>query len=281
MAAFIRRALNLGIEGRLTLVRAIDASTYPSYDPTGLVYRAETNQLILFDAPADEQPGFTGTNAFILTLTGDLVYEWNTLAYSAEPAGSAYDPSTDELYISDDDLGVVFVVNPGGDNVLGTTDDAARSFNVSVLGSDDPEGLALDSNTGNLYVINGTDSDSPEIFRLSPGTNGVLDGIPPAGDDTAISIDVETLGLTDPEGGTFDAINDSLLVVDRGTPGTVFELDPDGGLIQSFGISTTGADLAGIELAPASGNSGSRSLYLVDRGEEGVADGTVFEFRYD
>ncbi|MDH4115893.1 MAG: S-layer homology domain-containing protein [Acidimicrobiia bacterium] len=281
MAAFLHRALDLGIEGRLTLIRSIDASTYPSFDPTAVVYRDDTNELVLLDAPAEEQPGFSGINAWTLNLSGDIKYEWDTLGFTSEPAGGAWDPDRNELLIADDDFGVVYALNPGPDTKLGTGDDTVRSFDTLAFGAKDPEGLGFDPSTGQLFIINGTDSDTPEIFRLSPGVNGVLDGVPPQGDDVVVSIDVTGLGITDPEGGAFDPVNHTLLVVDRGTPGTVFELDSSGDLIEEFGISTTGADLASIELGPSSENPARRSLYLVDRGAEGVADGVVFEFRYD
>jgi hypothetical protein len=280
MAAFLHRGLSLGVEGRLTLIRAIDASTYPSFDPTSVVYRDDTDELVLLDAPADEQPGFAGINAFVLTRRGEVKYTWSTLAFTEEPAGGAFDAARGEMYIADDDTGTVYVLDPGADNKLGTGDDSTRSFDVLGFGARDPEGLAFDPSTGDLYVINGTDSDAPAIFRLEPGSNSILDGVPPHGDDVVTSIAVSPLGITDPEGGAFDAENGTLLVVDRGSPGVVFELKRDGTLVEAFGISTTGADLAGIEIGPSSDDPTRRSLYLVDRGDEGVADGTVFEFRY-
>jgi hypothetical protein len=109
----------------------------------------------------------------------------------------------------------------------------------------------------------------------------VIDGVAPEGDDTVVKLDVIPLGITDPEGGTFDTVSGNLLVVDRDTPGEVFELTPDGALVQEFGISTTGVDLAGIELGTSSYSALRRSLYLVNRGDRGVPDGVVFEFRYD
>ncbi len=282
MAAFIRRGLELGVDGRLTLVRAISTTAYPSFDPTALVFWEETARLVLLDSAAEEQPGFSGINAFVLDRLGNVIYDWSTLPFTSEPAGAAWDPLRDELYVADDDIRVVSVVDPGPDGILGSGDDAVvRSFDSGRFGARDPEGLAFDPATGDLFVIVGKDSFSPMIYRVSPGANDVIDGVAPDGDDTVVEIDVVPLGITDPEGATFDTQSRTLLVVDRDTPGVVFELSPDGALVEEFGVSTTGVDLAGIELGTSSDSAFRRSLYLVNRGDRGEPDGVVFEFRYD
>jgi hypothetical protein len=280
MAAFLRRAFQTVPETALSLVRSWSTNDYPSLDPSGLVYVESIGRLMVFDSAADELPGFDGINAFEIRLDGTLVRSWSTIGFSVEPAGATYDPGSGHILISDDDIGEVFELDPGLDGVFGSGDDAVSSFSTAVFGSHDPEGIAFDPATGDLFIANGRDSDDAELFWLSPGRNGVLDGVGPVGDDDVTFIDVHSIGIINPEGIVFDPLRRTLLIADRSQPGKVFETTRDGFLVRILTLdSAVTTDLAGLELAPSSTDPNVTSLYVADRGIEGVADGAIHEFR--
>jgi hypothetical protein len=79
-----------------------------------------------------------------------------TTAYTNEPSGLSFDPGSGHLFVSDDDLFKIFEVAPGGDAQFGTTDDSVvASFGTKAYGNNDPEDVAFDTDTGDLYVSDG------------------------------------------------------------------------------------------------------------------------------
>lgn len=75
--------------------------------------------------------------------------------------------------------------------------------------------------TGEMFVLEGSDDD---VHRLAPGANGVFDGVPPVGDDTAVEFDTLNFGADDPEGITYHPTRGALLIVDFQT-NRVYELN--------------------------------------------------------
>ena len=124
-----------------------------------------------------------------------------------------------------------------------------------------------------MYVLDGVLS---AMFELTPNGNLVR------------VIDLPT-AITDAEGLAYDAARDVFYISSGATNGTIFEVDPDGNLIDTFTLLNSSAyrhpegghrpKLKGLELAPSSDpNDGNhKSLYAVDYGVDQVADGRLFE----
>ena len=265
-----------------TLVQVIDTSTFtpPSPDPAGITFLPSTTTLLVSDSEVNEMAIFAGVNLFEVTLPGVKIGDGSTTAFSNEPTGLSFDPATQRLFVSDDDANAVFVVESGPDGFFGTGDDLTTEIDAQAFGSDDAEGVAFDTLRGDLYVLDGAQS---ELFVLSPGTNGVFDGVPPTGDDTATSFPVGNFGAADPEGVTYDEVSDTLLVVDR-TTRAVYQTTPTGTLLRVIDVSAvgSGARLSGIALAPASSDPGTDHLYITDRrvdngGDPNENDGKIYE----
>ncbi len=269
-----------------TLVQTIDTSVFspPSPDPTGIVHLGSSNTLFISDSEVNEIPAlFTGDNLFEIDVNGTLLNTAATTDFSDEPAGVAYNPANHHLFFShedDDDPKRVFELDPGPDGLYNTPDDVVTSFSTSAFGSNDPEGVTFDSSQGVLLIADGANA---EVYRVSPGINGVFDGVPPAGDDEVASFDTESLGLTDPEGIAYDADFGHLYIV--GKPSTlVFHMTTTGTLLRTIDISAANPRKpAGLTYAPSSVNPGEMSLWIVDRGVDNNRhpkenDGKVYEF---
>jgi DNA-binding beta-propeller fold protein YncE len=123
-------------------------------------------------------PYWAGKNVFEVTLSGVLLGAGSTILFSGERTGVAYDPVSKKLFFSDDDLGRVFIVEPGLDRVFGTEDDIVTYFSTRAFGSQDPEDIVFDSLRGHLLVVDG---DGTEVYDISPGVNGVFDLNKPKG----------------------------------------------------------------------------------------------------
>ena len=265
-----------------SLVQTIDTSLFspPSPDPAGITYLAHFGRLLISDSEVDEMTIFTGVNLFEMSLLGSLIGSSTSTSFSNEPTGVAWNPANKHLFISDDNKKEIFEVDPGPDGLYGTPDDSVTSFDTAVFGSNDPEGVTFDSSQGILFVVDGVNA---EVYRVSPGINGVFDGVPPAGDDEVTSFDTESLGLLDPEGIAYDSDFGHLYIV--GKPATlVFHVTTTGTLLRTIDIAAANAlKPAGLAYAPSSVNPDKMNLWIVDRGVDNDSnpnenDGKVYEF---
>jgi uncharacterized protein YjiK len=252
----------------------------PSPDPAGITYLGQFGELLISDSEVNEMSIFTGVNQFQVTLSGSLVDTLTTTLYSNEPTGVTWNPANFHLFYSDDSRDEIFEVNPGADGLYDTPDDILTSFDTRDFASNDPEGVTYDSSQGVLFIVDGVNS---EVYRVSPGSNGVFDGVSPAGDDQVTSFDTESLGLTDPEGIAFDSDFGHLYAV--GKPDElVFHMTTTGTLLRTLDISAANPDKpAGLAYAPSSVNPGETNLWIVTRGTDNNSDpnendGMAYEF---
>jgi hypothetical protein len=232
-----------------------------SPDPSAVVYDPLYDRLIISDGEVDEMPIYAEANVFETSRTGVLARTTTTQDYSNEPSGMTLDTVTRTFYFSDDDRDKIFVVTTGPDGLLNTADDSVRSFSVRNF-CDDAEDVALDSSSGELWIIGG---DSALVHKLRPGLNGIFDGTPPNGDDVLVSYDLAPFGATDCEGIAIHPTEGGIYVV--GQPKTLLlHINPFGQLLRSITLPATGLlKPAGITFAPSTVGTGV-SLFLVDRG---------------
>ena len=211
-AAFARtlvRALVLAVLGTLlwaappalaaevvqpTLVQTIQTSGFspPSPDPSGIVYMAGPDRLLIGDSEVNETGLYQGSNLFTATRTGSgfgsgtLLARGSLAETSAEPAG-----------------------------VHGTADDVVTRFSTSAFGSADPEDVEYDPATGHLFLCDG---GGIEVYTVNP-VNGTFGD----GNDVVTHFDVARYGATDCEGLGLDASRNTLLALDWRTD-AIYEL---------------------------------------------------------
>ena len=262
---------------------------HPSPDPSGITYNSRTGQLIISDGEVEESgesyPAhvYQGTNLFVVSLQGQLLETGaNTLPYSAEPAGVAFRPASSDgvperLFISDDDLDLVFEVSRGRDDRYGTADDVRTRFSARFTGSllDDAEDVAVvlgPGEAGELLIVDGV---TGQFYVHSWGRNGTFDGLPvDGGDDTVRRFDIP--GARDPEGIVHNPYRNTIFVLDDPS-NRIYELDMQGELQNVVGLPFLMGHGAGITLAPPSdGSGGPPNAYIVDRGVDNDADQDTF-----
>ncbi|MDH3452759.1 MAG: hypothetical protein OEN20_10080, partial [Gammaproteobacteria bacterium] len=275
--------------GPVTLANVTNTSQYnpPSPDPSGIGYIGN-GRLLISDGEVNEMPIYTGFNLFEINLSGSLVnISTSDPAFSEEPTGvSGVNPSNNAIYISDDTDREISQVIPGPDGRYGTGDDIVTEFSTRDFSpeSADPEGVAYAPALGDLFVADGVNN---EIYRVSPGANGIFDG-PPAGggDDVVTSFDTESVGLMDPEGIEYDNSDGTLLA--GGDPNDLlFQFSVTGTLLSTIDISeAVSAGLrrvSGLAIAPSSqAPATNTSVYIVDRAVDNDSDpnendGRLFE----
>ncbi|MHC4233895.1 MAG: PKD domain-containing protein [Planctomycetota bacterium] len=249
-----------------SLVQTINTWQFnpPSPDPAGITYLGHLGHLLISDSEVNEMSIFQDVNLFEIELDGNLLETGNTTIHlsNKEPTGVTWNPANNHIFISNDDRDKIYEMAAGPDGIYGTADDIVTSFDTGAFGSGDPEGVTFDSSQGVLFIADGVDR---EVYRVSPGSNGVFDGTGGSGDDVVTSFDTNRLGLDDPEGIAWDSDFGHLYIV--GKPANrVFHVTSTGQLLRTIDISAANADKpAGLAYAPSSVNPGQMNLYIVDR----------------
>lgn len=242
-----------------------DPSGYGSGDPSGLAYVPALNLIFIADSEHDESPYHSPTNLFAVRPDGTQVGSYSLSSFTIEPTGLAYNPYNGLLYISDDDKGKIFWVDPTNPQMkLG-------EYDVTRFGIQDAEDPVFDPVTGNMYLLDGI---TTRLFELT------------AGGDLVASFDLPSI-ITDAEGLAYDATRDVFFVGSGATRGAIFMIDRSGTLLAEFDqlnefrnpVTGGKPKIKGLEFAPSSDpNDGDQlSLYVADYGSDQVSDGRLFE----
>ena len=259
-----------------TLVRTVALSDVdpPSPDPSGITWDEANNRLLVSDSEVEEMAIFEDANIFELAIDGTLTGTGDLTpplpGFTKEPTGLALDPVTGDLFVSDDEKDKITRLAPGNDGDFGTIDDViVTSFSTAAFGSTDPEDVAYDTSTGDLYAADGI---GREVYRIDPGNDGVFSGVPPAGDDVVTSFDTAQYGAEGSEGLGYDPVRDTLLIVDPATK-MIFETTKSGTLLNRIDLSVADPRHAeDVVLAPSLADPGVMNMYLVARGQDNNAN---------
>jgi uncharacterized protein YjiK len=265
-----------------SLVRTtnLGAISPPSPDPSGIAYLSNSNTLLIVDGEVEETvqgiTHFQGANVWELTLLGNKVRTANiskrsptVTPMSNEPIGIAWNPNNGHYYITNDEGDRVDDLNPGGDGLIGTSDDSWTSFSTSGAGSGDPEGITFNTQNNHLFVVDGNNA---EVYEFT------IDG------NLVNHFDVGNYGVADPESLEFNSDTGTLFTMssNRSAP-VIVETAIDGTFLQTINIAATNAEAAaGLAYAPASDGSGVKRFYIVDRGIDNdtnpnIIDGKLYE----
>ncbi|UCG23486.1 MAG: DUF11 domain-containing protein [Chloroflexota bacterium] len=248
------------------IIQSVDTSLWDPFspDPAGITYIPSADRLMVSDSELEEDPFNLTNNLFESSRHGALVNWASTLDYSREPNGLAYDPDSDTLYVSDDAVAQVHVVQRSSNSHLG-------SFSTSAFGNPVPEGLAYDTHRNHLYSIDGQFANRA-VFDISPGING--DFLPP-GD--VISFSLQSRGISDPEGIAYNPETQTIWVGDF-SRARVIETTIDGTVLRQINFTPDNIRVSGLTIAPSSANPAVLSLYITDRGiDNDQNDEKIFE----
>jgi hypothetical protein len=265
-----------------SLIRTTDmaAISPPSPDPSGITYLPNSNTLLIVDGEVEETVNgithFQGANVWELRLSGSKVRTANiskksptVVPMTNEPTDIAWNPNNGHYYVSDDDGKRVYDLNPGGDRLIGTSDDTFTYFATNGVGSGDPEGITFNTQNNHIFVADGVNA---EVYEFT--TAGAL----------VNHFDVKQYGVGDPESVEFNSNSGTLFTMssNKATP-VIVETTINGTLLQTINIGVTNAPAAaGLAYAPASNGSGVQRFYIVDRGVDNntnarIIDGKMYE----
>jgi hypothetical protein len=254
----------------IKLVRYFDTSRegiIDVADPAGIAYHPPSGRLFFSDSERNEFPGFSGSNVFEVSTSGDQVLR-EIATGNTEPAGITYSEFDQYFYIVNDDIQTISRYDNNFNNALVevlTTDDVPTA--------QDPEGITADPATGLLYVADGNDDgggcqvlvyNSDLQFQYSfPAT------VPP-----------------DAEGIAFNPANNHLFIINGGNL-KLYEYTLAGFFVTEYalgGFSPRPIDTQGLTFAPTSDpNDDPKDLAIyiadgmLDQPETAVQDGRIYE----
>lgn len=236
------------------LLNTIETSRFspPSPDPAGITYITARQKFVISDSEVDEMPIFADKNVFEYPAASSSVNGiYSTLSFSTEPTGISYDPVANLYFFSDDDKDQITKINPGQDNILGTSDDSATFFKTNTFGCTDAEGVF--AKDGKIYIAGGIDR---KIF-ITDYSGNLLS-----------TINVDQFGINDFEGITLNPQSGRIFILSR-NPKMIVETNVSGAWLREISItslqSVAPADLV---FAPSSNPNDDPSLlnlYIVDR----------------
>jgi len=276
----MQEAINEPTARQAVLVNTIYTSLWspPSPDPAGISHLPGTQKLLISDSEVDEMSIFTGKNIYITDLSGNLLATCTTIQYSNEPTGVTVNPDNGHIFYSDDNALRVWEVNLGADQQYCTADDTTTYFRTDLFNSFDPEGIAYGQ--GKLFISDGV---GKEVYTVSPGADGIFNGIPPTGDDVVTSFDTSIYpDLSDPEGIEYNPDHNTLFIVGT-TSHSIIETTLTGELVESYDISFLGSiPKSGLAYGPGTQNQAVKNIFLVSRGVDNNVDpnendGKLFE----
>ncbi len=237
-----------------------------SNEPTGIAFNPANGNVYISDDTGTRGVYHVELGPDGLLGTGDdTVWTHDAGAYgSTDPEGVAYDSARGHVIMVDGVGEEVYDIDPGPNGVLDGVapagDDTVTSFDVTVLGINDPEGVEYNPDNQSLYVL---------------GHNDLIAETTIAG-SLIRYIDLSSIGMMTPAGlayapGSLAAGERHLYLVDRGVDNNNDPNENDGRMFEvSFG-ATSGFNLpptvdAGADLAIAISDAATLDGTVTDDG---------------
>lgn len=173
-----------------------------------------------------------------------------------DPSGLTYLANRNTLLISDGEVDetVAGITHFQGANVweVGLNGAVVRTANIAkvtpsvVRMTNEPTGTAWNPNNGHYYI---SDDDARRIYDLNPGADGLVG----TADDTWTFFDTLAVGNSDPEGVTFDSVNNQIIVAD-GLNIEIYRYTTSGVFLGQFDVAQYGVlDPESVEYNPGTG----------------------------
>lgn len=224
----IFQGVNLfGISRNSQLVSTGSTMVYSS-EPTGLEYDPSNQRLFVTDDDTRKIHILkSGPDALFGTADDVVTVSLRTLDFgSVDPEGVSYDPSSGNIILADGVNAEVYVINHGSngvfDGVAPVGDDIVTSFDTTILGVTDPEGIAVNTDTGSIYVVG-----VPQTVVIEVTNTGTL----------LTTIDISAAHAVKPAGLTYgpssiNPLQKSLYIVARGVDNNTNPTENDGKLYE-------------------------------------------------
>jgi hypothetical protein len=242
----------------LRLVQVIEPEKTDLSNPVGLAYSSKIDAFYILEAGVQDESGPVSMDLAKLNSFVSRVGSVRIAVGPQDPINIAYDPKFGRLlFIGFPANQLVEVRENSLGNLVPTQ---VTRFDISRFGYYDPQGLAIDPASGNLFIL---DMVGPRIIRIEPDSDGDIN-------QAAFSeVPLNIPGLSNPRGIAFDPTSGHFHVISQGEK-KLYELNQLGQTVAIRDLSSFNINYPqGIVFAPSgdkTDNSSIMSLYLSDSG---------------
>ena len=241
------------------LVRYIETGRMGYPDPTGLAFLSKSDGLFVLG------PARVAANVFKLAPVDDSSESVRIPEAIEDPLNLTYDSKTDRLLILQRETNELIEIPAGSDGVLRTV--AFRRIDAGHFGVSDPQGMTVDPQSGNLFIL---DVVWSRILRIEPDP---VSGFEQA---TVSEIDLQSSGLGefDLRGIAFDPTTSHLHLLDPNML-RLYEVTDTGVVVANRDVSDFGLrNPQGMVFAPSgdlTDDPSNMSLYIANSGDHASA----------
>jgi uncharacterized protein YjiK len=244
-------------------IRALQPDHTGISRPHGLAFSARFNAFYLVDDGSSAAPN--STDLLALTPAEARPGSARIAAAIQDPINMAFDNKLNRLVVLQAKSNQLLVVQ--ADASGGLDPRSLTRENVRAWGLQNPQGLAVDPATGNLFVL---DAIGPKVLRVTPAANGSF------AVGTVSVVDLTASGIAAPRGLALEPSTSHLHVLSPGQQ-KLYELAQDGKVVASRDLSQFDiVDPRGMAFGPSGDQTDDparMSLYLADTGQAGAVAG--------
>jgi hypothetical protein len=202
---------------------------------------------------------------------------------ASQPLNTAFYEPTGELLALNEEGQALAQVEIGPDGTQSRSSQATRQFSASALRIADPQGMAVDANGGQLYVL---DAAGPRIIRIQAGAQHSFDGETAARDGRVQRIRLRSLENVALRGIAFNP-SDGHLYIGSPAQQKLYEVTGSGHVVAVYDLGELNLrDSQGMVFAPSADRTDDPDvyhLYLADSGLSGVNanNGHIVELSFE
>ena len=239
-------------------IRAFDQDTVGPLNPVGIAFSPVANELLILEAVGPDQAPSPISDFIRISSAEERPGSVGVAASITDPINMAFDSKGQRLLFLRSSSSNLFEVRVDSQGILlpGTQ----KPHNNNKLGIRDPQGIAFDPASGDLFILDG---DGPRLLHITPNAAGDFS------DAVVSEVDLGQAGLAGLRGLAFDPANGHLHLLNP-TEQKLYELTQTGLVVATRDMSEFGlSDPQGIVIAPSGDRTDDptqMSLYLSDSG---------------
>src|SRR5574341_388096 len=245
----------------LWVVRSLPASEYGVNEPKGLAFSSTANTFLLMDGSA---------TVGLVTMGEDNAGSRLISEVQDDPLNAAFDDRTGSLFVfkrGQSELAQIKADSKG----LPDASAASTRFAVNAFGIKDPQGIAFDSATGRLFIL---DAGNLQIVSVVPDPTLGFDA------NQVQRISLKELGKGLLRRIAYNPSNGHLYVSEPGKK-KLYELTQNGDLVSAFDLAALGiSNPSGMLFAPSVDNTDDPNIYdlfMLDSGQPTKSNSQVVE----
>ena len=246
----------------LRQVRTFDPDNTGAINPVGLAYSPGANKFLVLEDGAALQAQTPGSEIVQITPIENRDDSVNIAATISDPINMVFDSKTGRLLLIDQAANELLEIKATASGTL--LPDTLVRYDIGRFGLIDPQGLAIDSRSGHLFIA---ENAGPQLIHIVPERGGGF------ANARVSAIDLKPTGLKDIRGLAFDPTNDHLHLystVDQ----KLAELTQNGQLLSVRDLSGFVFDtLQGMVFAPSgdlTDDPSKMNLFIADSGADSL-----------